>query len=105
MFKYVQEVKTQRRESLRRTTDFNQKWSAKDDIPKFMGMPIYSAMKKEELNESNEDDFTRNVRNARKNSMDASNYASTYTLRSRSRSASRTRMNSASRSSLNLKMW
>ena len=109
MFKYVQEKKLlNRKDSLRNRNNCNDgnsgcnKWSAKDDIPMFMGMPIFK--KNPEVSaptESNESDFTRNVRNARKSSIDAS----TYNVRSRSRSSSRTRMNSASRSSLNSKLW
>ena len=111
MFKYVQEKKLlNRKDSLRNRNgnDSNtgsNKWSAKDDIPMFMGMPIFKKNPvKDEVSaptESNESDFTRNVRNARKSSIDAS----TYNVRSRSRSSSRTRMNSASRSSLNSKLW
>jgi len=102
MFKYVKDTRFMRRESLKRTSELSSKtWTNRDDVPKFMGMPIYTPKpQKEELLE---DDFTRNVRNARKASMDAS--VSTYNLRSRSRSASRTRMNSVSRSSLNSKLW
>ena len=67
-------------------------------------MPIWKKTPvKDEVsaNADNESDFTKNVRNARKSSIDAS----TYNLKSRSRSSSRTRMNSASRSSLNSKLW
>lgn len=92
----------------------NNKWTAKDDIPKFMGMPIYGASKNSNNDHvqdhdsmGNSDDFARNVKNARKSSIDiSSSSASAYgQLRSRSRSVSRTRMNSISRSSLNMKMW
>ena len=107
LFKYVQEIKyNSRRESLKRPNSYieNQKWTAREDIPTFMGMPVYSAIN----NKENEDkEFTNNVRNARKTSSDnRSSYAtgtvSVSNLRSRSRSASKTRLNSASRNSLNL---
>ena len=108
LFKYVQEIKYTRRESLKRPNSYleNQKWTEREDIPTFMGMPVYSAIN----NKENEDkQFTNNVRNARKTSSDTRGYAassagtvSMSNLRSRSRSASRTRMNSASRNSLNI---
>merc|ERR1719266_1449324 len=116
MFKYVQDKKLVNRKDSLRNRNCNDncpgggssnKWSAKDDVPMFMGMPIY---KKNPVKDEpstpvnaidNESDFTRNVRNARRSSIDAS----TYSLgRARSRSSSRTRMNSASRSSLNSKL-
>ena len=109
MFKYVTEKRAavNRKDSLRQrngNTGSN-KWSDKDDVPMFMGMPIWGKKTpvKDEVsaNADNESDFTKNVRNARKSSIDAS----TYNLKSRSRSSSRTRMNSASRSSLNSKLW
>merc|ERR1719464_1477697 len=113
MFKYVQDKKlVNRKDSLRNrngndNAGGSNKWSAKDDVPMFMGMPIHKKNPvKDELSTpgtgaDNESDFTRNVRNARRSSIDAS----TYNLKSRSRSTSRTRMNSASRSSLNSKLW
>lgn len=107
MFKYVTEKKpVNRKDSLRQRNGNagTNKWSDKDDVPMFMGMPIWKKTPvKDEVsaNVDNESDFTKNVRNARKSSIDAS----TYNLKSRSRSSSRTRMNSASRSSLNSKLW
>ena len=107
MFKYVTEKKpVNRKDSLRQRNGNagSNKWSDKDDVPMFMGMPIWKKTPvKDEVsaNADNESDFTKNVRNARKSSIDAS----TYNLKSRSRSSSRTRMNSASRSSLNSKLW
>ena len=106
LFKYVQDKKINRRESLKRPNSFieNQKWTNRDDIPTFMGMPVYSAINSNK-NTSKEviedEEFTKNVRNARKTSAEGRGYVANN-LRSRSRSASRTRMNSASRSSLNL---
>ena len=113
MFKYVQDKKlVNRKDSLRNrngndNAGGSNKWSAKDDVPMFTGMPIHKKNPvKDELSTpgtgaDNESDFTRNVRNARRSSIDAS----AYNLKSRSRSTSRTRMNSASRSSLNSKLW
>ena len=105
MFKYVKEKRFVRRESLRKSVDYGKEkpWSNKDDVPKFMGMPIYSEKQKIKEDLLTEDEFTKNVRNARKASID--NSASTYNLRSRSRSTSRNRMNSASRASLNSRLW
>ena len=103
MFKYVTEKKlVNRKDSLRQRNGNagSNKWSDKDDVPMFMGMPIWKKTPvKDEVsaNADNESDFTKNVRNARRSSIDAS----TYNLKSRSR----TRMNSASRSSLNSKLW
>ena len=112
LFKYVQEIKyNSRRESLKRPNSYidNQKWTAREDIPTFMGMPVYSAINTNKENEVDKE-FTNNVRNARKTSSDTRGYAASSSsgtvsmsnLRSRSRSASRTRMNSASRNSLNI---
>merc|ERR1719189_745502 len=106
LFKYVQEIKyNSRRESLKRPNSYidNQKWTAREDIPTFMGMPVYSAINTNKENEVDKE-FTNNVRNARKTSSDTRGYAASSSsgtvsmsnLRSRSRSASRTRMNSAS---------
>ena len=107
MFKYVTEKKlVNRKDSLRQRNGNagSNKWSDKDDVPMFMGMPIWKKTPvKDEVsaNADNESDFTKNVRNARKSSIDSS----TYNLKPRSRSSSRTRMNSASQSSLISKLW
>lgn len=101
-FNYVHGTK--RKESLRRRSyDCAHKWTAKDNMPKFMGMPIYSAMQKaEETKDNDSDDFYKNVKNARNSSMDGATGGSTYSLKNRSRSRSRSRVNSISRSSLNV---
>ena len=102
MFKYVTEKKIKRSDSVLKKYENSQKWTARDDIPKFMGMPIYSSQPEAKVDAHGDDDFTRNVRNARKQSFDASaSYGNlSKNRRSRSRSASRT---SISRSALNLK--
>ena len=107
LFKYVQEKKCcNRRGSLTKRHSYveNQKWTNRDDIPTFLGMPVYSAInanKGKDAPTETDEEFTKNVRNARKTSAEGRGYVANN-LRSRSRSASRTRMNSASRSSLNL---
>ena len=107
MFKYVQEKKFKRSDSVLKKYENSQKWTGRDDIPKFMGMPIYGAnYNNQKNNEENnhEDEFTRNVRNARKASFDRdASYGNLSKNRSRSRSTSRTRISSISRSALNLK--
>ena len=105
MFKYVTEKKFKRSDSVLKKYENSQKWTGRDDIPKFMGMPIYGASKPEPEPQSHGDEeFTRNVRNARKASFDRdASYGNLSKNRSRSRSTSRTRVSSVSRSSLNLK--
>ncbi len=118
LFKYVRETaRPQRKESLRSRGDYSQqqgkKWTPKDDVPKFMGMPVWGATtatpsssqaqimdRDMDVNSGPQSKSSLNAR--RRSSIDLS--MSSQNLRARSRSMSKTRL-SSSKSILNARPW
>ena len=104
-FKAKQQSNLSKKDSSRRFQENhpNSKWSAKDDVPKFMGMPLYGvAQSKREAELAAEAEAEAAAAAGRRSSIDTSNIVRPL-RRGRSRSASANRISASSKSLLNSK--